>query len=982
MPSNNVTRESYPRISPGYSPGIPVVDVKIQFARFQGFTPAGGELYWTIQSEQTPDGAQSAVVSSGMEMNPEIGFTGPARNFYDVPNYIDGLEFNKEEDARYTDSTIPAIEQNWRTWIRKTNPAIRFQGEPAQTIENTYPEGDQGTQYIHTHFSPDTGNDSASTESSLQVIEQTQEGAVSGSLIQKEAFPASTDFRFKFYVYKPKKIVKKATPVRVPFEGFSVDPVSGITGQKNVPECGSSFIMLEIGRGHFNNIFLCFPYGTAPFAFDASAPEYKVFAPDESWTIDVDKEFMEVIVSDDRSKIIFQNQKGSKWEFPDATITKKIANSGAAWKKVGGAWNSEYSYFLPNSPLIIHHRGLKFGFNVTPAEYNHPEVKTVNEAINESPVDAINDFLTNQASIFVSPPVMYSSEQQILPGNVENVGGGGGLSIFDFAMNPNNGDTGVNNAPGSTLTRSGISIPDAIQFFIIPASPTWGAIGGNDASQSFSISLRQGQGANGIDDVTISAYQVLAIIRAVKPVGSGVSAAYYRPKIYGIRTIAHTIFMPDVSFEYDLSNYCTKVSYSHTHDDYTILRKTYNLEFYVPQKQHENVHGNIVRKSEDNKTISWEKIRDNPAWIRIHHWWFGEDAGINARNKSGRSVPSFTGMTQPPAQFADTASRTTLTLKAVDLLRVLEMYKFTNCPFYDGMSAPYAIGAILERAGYKARVNNNGVLDVVFNDDKDTWFYCAPKTTDFVLPYSGVFTQPLVQFQNGTSILEGIKRICQMFKLVFYCDRNSKFALALAPGNHFEYDGTPNGFYSETNDIDPVDSFYSMFDSASFPGETDMMKIIYNTKITELPSSQGWGNMFQVITVDKFTGNLLGVTRTDADSIFDPEAENFLGYMSVYFSEKSALGGRFEANQFLNAFTNLYSKPSRRIEFEAWGQDHLLPLEVIQIDNNNIRIHNIDGTIERSNEAWKIHISGFHYGKWNSDVDISDPGDYSTPEVT
>lgn len=982
MPTNNVTRDAYPRIAPGYSPGVPMVNIKAQFARFQGFTPTGGELYWTIQAEQTQDSSQSAIVSSGMELNPKIGFAGPKRKFYDVPNYIEGLKFNKEENARYTDSDIPAIEQGWRTWIRKTNPYIRFQGEPAQSIENEYPEGYQGTQYVPTHFSPSTGNASATAEDALQMIEQTQEGAVSGSLIQKVPFSASQEFRFKFYVYKPKKIDKTAQVVRVPFEGFLADPETGLTSQQNVPECGPSFIMLEIGRGHFNNVFICFPYGESPFMFDASASEYKVYAPDDSWIIDVDKEFMDIGVSDDRSKIILENQSGSKWEFPDATITKKIANSNAAWKKIGGAWNSENAYYLPSSPLVIHHRGLKFGFNITPAEYAFSEVKTVDESISQTPIQAVNDFLFAQANIFVSPPVMYSSEQQILPGNIENIGGGGGLNIFDFAMNPTTGEAGVNNAPGSTFTRSGISIPDAVQFYIVPASPYWGAIGGNDPSQTFSISLRQGLGG-GEGDVTMSAYQVLAIIRAVKPYpGIGPSAAYYRPKIYGIRTIAHTLFMPDVQFEYDLSNYCTKLTYNHTHDDFTLLRKTYNLEFYVPQKQHENVHGNITRKSADNETISWEKLRDNPAWIKIHHWWFGEDAGINAKNNSNRAVPSFTGMTQPPSQFSDTASRTTLNLKAVDLLKILEISKFTNSPFYDGMSVPYAIGAILERAGYKARINRNGVLDVVFNDDKDTWFYCAPKTADFVLPYSGIFSQPLLQFQNGTPILEGIKRICQMFKLVFYTDRNSKFVLSLAPGNHFEYDGTPSGFFSETNSITPVDSFYSMFDSVNFPSQTDMMKVIYNTKITELPSSQGWGNIFQVLTVDKFTGNLIGVTRTDADSIFDPEAENFLGYMSMYFSQKSALGGRFEANQFLNAFTNLYSKPVRRIEFETWGQDHLLPLEIVQIDNNNIRIHSIDGTIERSAEAWKTTISGFHYGNWNSDVDISHPGDYSDPEVT
>ena len=43
----------------------------------------------------------------------------------------------------------------------------------------------------------------------------------------------------------------------------------------------------------------------------------------------------------------------------------------------------------------------------------------------------------------------------------------------------------------------------------------------------------------------------------------------------------------------------------------------------------------------------------------------------------------------------------------------------------------------------------------------------AEKPFDFTLPYSGLFTQPLVQFKNGTKISEAIKKICQIFKLVF-----------------------------------------------------------------------------------------------------------------------------------------------------------------------------------------------------------------------
>lgn len=1031
-----IYRSDYEEIPKGESPGVPVVRVFATFKRFQGYT-LPGELYWTVQSEFSQDGSSSATLSPTVQNNQKKGYIAPATRYFDRANYIKGLKYDNPEKPIYADSNAK-LEQSWRTWLRQPNPPFSYinedaveptpptttppppttpaptpssttpaptpppkpkSGEPPAVTEGTYDDGYIGTQYEYTFFDPETKAQSKE-RTDLQVIQQSQAGPYSGTLKQEAAFPASTELRFKVYAYKPKDIHKSHLPVTVINIDAdlkeSVKEVSGLEGP---------FLMLEFGRETSNNIYIVFPYDQTPFMFHASLPSARKHAPSNNFIISEDKKIIEFSISDNRSRVLVEHlDTGEIWEFPTPGIVKQLEKHKISEKLRNGSYNTEEAYYLPAVPIFLHHCGIKFGFNICPAEYPYGDVLSSEEQENfnslllTSPGLAANDLLTRGMNIFVSPPIHYTSEQQILP-----TAQGQDLSITDFPLVPTNlSQVGADMAPGTLaaggFTRSGISLQQSANFYIIPNDPLVASLfSSGGASQNFGLSVYND---TEVGDVSIYSYRVMAIINGVKPLSPfSPSAAYFKPKIYGIRTIAHTTYMPNdgLEWDYELSSYLQKLSVSKNHDSYTFIRTSADMEFYVPQPYERYIHQHtpgdtdIPRRfdDDDGEVMSWEKLMTNPAWIKLHYFWHGNSPSNNFRNHSNRSKANFIGMTDPSRSFEDSADKTTLKIHAVDLIGVLEQSLIFNSPFYDGMSVPYAVASILERAGFKARDFDSfsGQLIVETQSDKDTWFYVSDSlsesglnlgqsTFNFTLPYSGLFTQPLLQFQAGTKVSDAIKRICQMFKIIFYTDRQGKFVLSIMPGNQFSFFGAPVSLYSETNSIPPSDSFYSMYDRGD-----DIMKFTFDSKSTEIPAGKGWGNIFHVMTIDKFTGNLIGVTKTIPESIFDTTARNFKGMITTYFSQKSALGGRDEANLFLDNFTRILSQPTREVGFKVRGQDHLYPLEIVQIDENNIRINDIshEFILTKEQRSWWTKINGFHFGSWNSDVNPHDPDyDYQT----
>lgn len=908
----------------GDTPGSPVGKVWVSFSRFQAYTPTGGELYWTVQSELTNDESETLGLSRNIDVNTKTGYAGPTRQFKDRPSYIEGLKYNKQEEPLYPDSD-KEVEQKWRTFVRKTSPAFRYKGEPPQE-QGEYPAGYEGTKYIYTYFPVDSSTDNKQ----LQAIEQTQEGRVSGTLQQKEPFVDSMEFKIKFYVYKPTSVSTQEKDLPTAFHG--------VTGP---------FLAFEIGSGS-NTYLVMFPYGQKPWIQYAYNDEYTVSAPDDSWILKNEKEIMDLIISDDKNIISIENSRGSTpWKFPDSTSQEKLASDDPLAAKITNGRHNTLDVNYLKGGIKIHHRGLKFGFNINPAEYSYPSNPSL-EDIQNSPSGVQQKALSS--NVFISPPVLYSFEQD--PFFLGAMG-----SPLDFPMIPFQEDKSGYNLShlDSSLTKSGQPIENSVFYYLVDCDPN----GGGFTKDSSGVVV---SGGNGL----VKAYRCICIINPVKSIWSGVSSSYFRPKVYGLRTVAIVTFMPNPIFNTELSYYLQKISYKYSHEQYTVVRKTFDLEFNVPQPWNEARHAvssYIPRKGFGD--ISWEKLASNPAWIKISMFYQKGNKKSNLYAGSGNYPPNFIGMTQP-GKITDKAENTTCNITAIDFFGLLDKIPLFNAPFFDGMSVPSAIQTLLERCGFKARIiNRDGSIGIPTSTNDYAMFWMENGIASlFTLPYSGVFTNPLVRPKNGERALQWIKNICQRFYVTMYPDRNGKFVLSLMPsGGSLTSSGLPATVYSDTNAVIPVDWFYSMGAATN-----NVMNMIYNQKVTDIPK-KAWGNIFSVAVADKFTGKIQTVSRSNYASIFNPYSMDYLGYMSVYFQQKTALGGKLEGQNFLNDYVVTQSAPIRKVDITILGQDHLFPLQVIGVDNNKIRIESVSGEMSRDNNSWVVNISGLNMGRsWVSDV--------------
>jgi hypothetical protein len=267
---------------------------------------------------------------------------------------------------------------------------------------------------------------------------------------------------------------------------------------------------------------------------------------------------------------------------------------------------------------------------------------------------------------------------------------------------------------------------------------------------------------------------------------------------------------------------------------------------------------------------------------------------------------------------------------------------------------------VLERSGFHALGGANGVTP-------DGYFRTIGNMDRYKLPWSGQFTEPSVRPENGVNILEVIKLMISKFfsAVVFTCINVGGapcFLLTSQPGWLYE----PVNSLGLTSYMNP--SNINVFKSADFGNIYNIFNLILNKRTTQVDvHGTGWGNAFSLMTIDKFSGKVIVVSKTNPLSIRDPSSPDFLGYMRVYFQQKSALGGKSQARDYLNQMFEVASKPRTLVSFSAWGRDTVLPLDIIKVDNNNIRVSTVSGTISREQNSWMMEINGENLGIWNED---------------
>lgn len=918
----------------GTSPGICVANVRVGHQRINAFTPTNGELYWSISEVSGADNS-TIVQSNGVDIDPEVGYAGPSVNFYDRDNYITGLVSDKIETIEdlYADSE-PTTEQGWRTfsaikpwfleqgdeYLSPSYPPQPTSGEQStQPATFVYPSNYTGAKY--TYDSDTISQSGAIDTSSFQMISQVQAGKSCGTLQQNIAFYKSQEFKIKLKVYEPTQ------------QNQIWANIVGITGPFLIFEFGM------IGTPHF---IIVFPYNQPSFMLTLRNNnwvdyESKIATPPDWILKNTENEYMEFHFISMKNRIIIKKLNGSTFTYPDSSITENNPNGTLTSQYIQGMFGEPNGIYLPEVPIRVHHRGLKFRFHTTSSEFTYQGTSFIRNG---------QQYTINSGPTFIDSPVMLiSNDQYIEKLSIDNA------DVPNYTVMLPNGSyqnqVGIEIDPTIPfLTGSGIPVSQSITLYpmMVPAI-FMQALQGNSAYKaidSIDASLKY-----------MTAYKIRAVFHAVKPYRQNApSANYFRTKLYSIRTIVRCRYI-GIGGGADISNAVKKINYEYTNEGHSFIRKNFTVECLVAKEQSKS----ILNRTGNN---SWEKLERNPAVIKINIGWSTGDR-YNAFSKTIDTDPVFLGISKNGTMnFTD--KEDTLTLNCQDLFSILEKSVIVNSPYYDGMAAPMAIGTLLDKAGFHA-------LGPTLNPQG--WFFVNTRYGNpyqWTLPYSGLFTNPLVKFENGTTYKDAIKQILNRFWLIMFC-HNNKFVLSSVPGTVY---GLPNDLAvtSKLGFGNPNENFFYSIDPENTGN--NIYKIVLQERRTSVDSDQQV-NIASVNAVDAYTGNIIGVFRSDMASVINPNADNFLGYMQMWNSQKSALGSKQDTELLLNRIFPYISQPKTEVTFKVWGQDHIYPGDIVAIDNNRIRVTRVSGSVERSAEHWKITVTGEHYGPWNTDIDTSRP---------
>ncbi len=983
------------RIPYGYSPGIPIVKAYIRYSRFTAFNPTSGEMYWTIPEATSQDGSNSGIFGQLTEVNTEVGYAGAARRFNNFDNYIEYVGDTQQEEKKFEDSDEEK-EQNQRTF-KIVVPWFKNKDEKHETLEPETPATNETSSTTPETTPPPTDTPTPSEEEpkpksysadytgskfqyyyemsdesgkrSFQMIHQIQAGNVTSSLVQKEPLLPSQEFRIRFKAFAPNEPDKEGIVAPSTF-GQPVETTPDSVAQP----CGVTgpFLAFEIGKGNPDeNYWLVFPYNQLPFVQKGNKNNELRETIDASWILNFDHPgFYDLRFYDHQNAIVIEKNGSPTFSYPSKGVHAK--NEGTEFSEAvkNGSHNLPTSVHLPGGNLKIHSRGITFIVHVEPISFEFDDNSQVSQALGYA----------NKNTIW-SPISYYSIEQTIKELQQDRV------PAFTHIFKGAN-QVGIENDPSKPeSTRAGIDLNSAVTVEFVPV-PLEGAnsYGGLTSNLDANTTLY------------MRAYRLKATFNRVASPYSTISSNYFRAKLNTVRTICRSsvnfLFNLGGINTFDISNHILSANYNYRHEGHTFIRKSWQLECLVPKDDVQTRGGLITTRtiSQNPFGFSWEKLSRNPAWVYIYAFWSSgtqyDDFIANVSGANTPVSPSFTGISQG-GSLSYTHQRDSLQLNCTDFISILEKQTIYNSPYYDGMSAPWAIASILDRAGFQSfiQLGVNPGAEAGLDEAIGVWFVpdgsggvgaqnqvnYGTGTFRWTLPYSGVFSRPAIHFDNGTSYADCIKSIVQRFRLVFYNDSFGIFRLRDAPGSIDLSTLESSGLYTTTNsaarsthlDYDAlgVNRFFSMPDRTN-----DVMKLLLEKKTTRVDThNQGWANVFTIYTVDKWTGNLHGVTRSDPSSVVDPTSPNFLGYIRSWFSNKAALGSRQAANAALSTISSIIGYPRTQVDFQIWGQDTILPLDVIQVDNNQFRVIEVNGSIQRDSTHWRTNVSAEHWGPWNSD---------------
>jgi hypothetical protein len=983
--------------------GRPQVKALIKFDTLAGFVPSDADADFHVAALAGPTG-QFMGNYNGVKFDQE------AECFYREPiyanrnNYVFQKGVTETEKGIYLDSDAK-LEQGRRTWI----PILRLGQVPGRTGDNAFLStadfAQNETSYPSEYNGPRWGlikMPASNVKGSSGVVPEAQ------WIHQMKAGSGVT------WAVRQEKPNYKNQPFWVSFKkGYALNPSQdsttipeGSTAIKDVfdPAYGS-WLMIVLGalggaRNLYNSYSIVFPIDASPFILDnnvwyknlarlklntsstvdseklGEALSSAVLANNTSpdWILkndmsDFDLEFMVI-----RNRLFIRSSFASaSWVFPDK-LTENMETGGHVKSDLLAADKStsfSEGFSIPNVPIEIHGKGFTCAINFNPMEFQQGPAFISFPPINYSDSSTSSDYDGKPAVQVLTP---WYSDKPVTKSNI-----GSGLTEKDVDESPfciPSGDPdiksyGFDYHPYHKITTMGLG-PDCIDWRVEPGFPKnlYGAeieiapgvkeIGTSPTSKLMTVTRirvafipnKKGKGSDGYDVVS--------------------SAAYRTPFLFRIKFKVRTNYInsdPGV----DISKHILSVTHSTTQQNKTLINREISLTLLMPKQNDPDYDKYPIKDRKSLKGLTWMKLERNPALIRI---WLGQTGSRNVPEelKADLNDPKdcyFTGITDKRSMEMS-SQRDQCSITCVEFMSLLDYMYYTSSPFFDGMSLPYAIAHVLERAGFSALSSIPSGFAYQITDDA-----LAVRALSMNLPDSGRFTQPLMKFNSGTTLMNIIKQFVERFQMVFRCSPTGTFLLDTVPGaidivNNPSQDNEDNASgdirFMPTNDLPVKDEFKF----TSFPNEDNIHNTLLSKKVLSLKNSS-WHNVISILVEDRFTGAVHAVQDGDPDSILNPEVENFLGYMRVYFSKKSALGGKAEAVNLIEKQKKIMMRPVVICSVTMMGRKDLKPLDLIKIDNNNYRVLEIRGQMQAQPvPKWTMEVTGECTGYFNDEIDTSE----------
>ena len=326
----------------------------------------------------------------------------------------------------------------------------------------------------------------------------------------------------------------------------------------------------------------------------------------------------------------------------------------------------------------------------------------------------------------------------------------------------------------------------------------------------------------------------------------------------------------------------------------------------------------VLNKPNKSKR-DYKQYQNRTIYLTIDAGWKPCDHPSSVKQRIFTGITTNTDVTQ-------TAGVEIVVFKIEDYMHVLNAMKFRLSPTYDAMKLSLAVADIVKMTGLGE--------DRIYFDDKP--MREANISNDYVLPFLNPFDEPKFKFSDGTALKEAILKFAKIdFRSILF-DTYGNFHIATIPGG-------PLG-----------DAKYTITEK-------------FTTSDTKVPFNMVWNqykfsrttkdvyNGISVVTVDKRDPSIVYVVQdVYRAGMEDPNAEGYLGFEKPLILREAALGSYDAAQKYLDTYKRRLFIPPLTNSIEVYGRPTIVPLKIISINDQPVRILNINTRINaQENMYWQ-----------------------------